>query len=99
MMDIIKRHQLTGLDIDRIVGMAWEDRTSFDAIERQFGLKEAEVIRLMKHEMTIKNWKKWRERVQGRKTKHEALRSDEVDRFRCKLQKQITRNKISKKQY
>ncbi len=91
------QHQLTDADIDRIIEMAWEDRTPFEAIEFQFGLKESDVIRLMKHEMQLRNWKKWRARVQGRATKHEALRSDEVSRFRCSQQRQITRNRISKR--
>ena len=96
-MKLVEKYSLTEIDVDRIVGMAWEDRTSFDAIKRQFGLSESEVIELMKLETTLRNWKKWRARVQGRKTKHEALRSEEVDRFKCRLQKQITRNKISKR--
>jgi len=91
------QYQLTDADIDRIIEMAWEDRTPFEAIEFQFGLKESDVIRLMKHEMQLRNWKKWRARVQGRATKHEALRSDEVNRFRCIQQRQITRNRISKR--
>lgn len=83
--------------IDRIIEMAWEDRTPFDAITFQFGLTEAEVIRLMKNEMTLQNWKKWRARVQGRATKHEALRTEDVDRFKCNRQRQISRNRISKR--
>jgi uncharacterized protein (TIGR03643 family) len=88
---------LTDTDIDRIVEMAWEDRTPFEAIEAQFGLTEAEVIALMKSEMRLQNWKKWRARVQGRATKHAALRDEAVTRFRCSLQRQITRNRISKR--
>lgn len=98
-MKIIEKYQLNERDIDRIVGMAWEDRTPFEAIEQQFGLSEAEVIKLMKHQMRERNWKKWRARVQGRKTKHAKLRQEEVGRFRSKMQKQITRNRISKKKY
>jgi uncharacterized protein (TIGR03643 family) len=98
-MKIIERHQLSDRDIDRIVGMAWEDRTPFEAIEAQFGLTEAEVIKLMKHQMRERNWKKWRARVQGRKTKHAKRREQGIDRFRSKMQKQITRNRISKKKY
>ena len=59
-------------EIDRIIEMAWEDRTPFEAIAVQFGLDEADVIRLMRREMHIRNWKKWRARVQGRSTKHVA---------------------------
>ncbi len=98
-MKIREEFQLTEIDVDRIISMAWEDRTPFEAIEVQFKLKEAHVIKLMQQEMTLKNWKKWRARVQGRKTKHRALRSDEVTTFKCDLQRNITRNKISKKKY
>ncbi|MEM9991427.1 MAG: TIGR03643 family protein, partial [Bacteroidota bacterium] len=73
------------------------DRTPFDAITAQFGLKEAEVIKLMKSEMRLNNWKKWRARVQGRKTKHRQRREDEVGRFRCSRQKSISGNRISKR--
>ncbi len=99
MKDIIEKYKLTDIDIDRIVEMAWEDRTPFEAIESQFGVKEAEVIKLMKHEMHLNNWKKWRARVQGRKTKHAKLREDDVDRFKCSRQKLVTGNFISKKKY
>jgi uncharacterized protein (TIGR03643 family) len=98
-MKIIEKHNLSETDIDRIIGMAWEDRTPFEAIKTQFGTSEAEVIELMKYSMTLKNWQKWRARVQGRKTKHTALREKGVLTFKCDLQRGITRNKISKKQY
>ncbi len=88
---------LTDTDIDRIVEMAWEDRTPFDAIERQFGVSEAEVIRIMRQEMKRSSFNMWRARVSGRKTKHQASRSEEIDRFHCKLQRTITQNKISKR--
>jgi len=84
-------------DIDRIVQMAWEDRTPFDAIRVQFGIGEGEVIALMKREMTLRNWKKWRARVSGRKTKHRALVSEVVCRFRCSRQRDISGNRISKR--
>jgi uncharacterized protein (TIGR03643 family) len=84
-------------DIDRIIEMAWEDRTTFEAIEMQFGLKEKEVIALMRKEMKAGSFKMWRKRTNGRTTKHAALRSDDVTRFKCKLQKTITYNKISKR--
>jgi uncharacterized protein (TIGR03643 family) len=86
-------------DVDRVIAMAWEDRTPFSAIEFQFGLTEAEVIKLMKRELKLNSWKRWRARVQGRKTKHQKLRGNEVERFKSKAQKQITYNKISKKKY
>lgn len=84
-------------DIDRIIEMAWEDRTTFEAIDFQFGLKEQEVIQLMRTEMKPSSFKLWRKRVQGRKTKHEKLRVFEEGRFKCSRQKQITHNKISKR--
>ena len=77
--------------------MAWEDRTPFEAIKYQFNLSEKEVIKLMKSEMTLRNWKKWRERVQGRKTKHSKLRHKDINRFKSSRQKQITGNRISKR--
>ena len=83
--------------IDRIIEMAWEDRTTFDAIYFQFGLKEQEVIELMRKEMKLSSFRLWRKRVQGRKTKHEKLRHNEKGRFKCSRQRQITGNKISKR--
>lgn len=90
---------LTPEEIDRIIGMAWEDRTPFEAITFQFGLTEGEVIRLMKQELKLSSWKRWRARVQGRKTKHRKLRENTVGRFKSKAQRDITFNKISKKKY
>lgn len=84
-------------DIDRIIEMAWEDRTPFDAIKAQFGLSEAEVIALMRREMHPRNWRKWRSRVQGRATKHVQKRSEEVLRFKCDRQRRISNNHISKR--
>lgn len=84
-------------DIDRIIEMAWEDRTTFEAIEIQFGLKQQDVIKLMRKEMKLGSFKLWRERTKGRSTKHEALRGNEVDRFKCSRQKKISSNKISKR--
>ena len=89
--------ELSVEEIDRIIEMAWEDRTPFEAITFQFGLKEQEVIELMRREMKPSSFRMWRERVQGRKTKHSKLRDGEVDRFKCSRQRQITHNKISKR--
>jgi uncharacterized protein (TIGR03643 family) len=83
--------------IDRIIEMAWEDRTTFDAIKFQFGLSEQEVITLMRAEMKPKSFKLWRKRVQGRKTKHSKLREFEKGRFKCTRQRQISNNSISKR--
>ncbi len=83
--------------IDRIIEMAWEDRTPFEAITFQFQLSEQETIELMRREMKPSSFKMWRERVQGRKTKHAKLRDSDINRFKCTLQRQITHNKISKR--
>jgi uncharacterized protein (TIGR03643 family) len=84
-------------DIDRIIQMAWEDRTPFEAIALQFGLKEKDVIALMRSEMKRSSFEMWRKRMHGRSTKHNALRTDDVERFRCSRQRVISRNKISKR--
>ncbi len=84
-------------NIDRIIEMAWEDRTTFEAIEIQFGLKEKDVIALMRKEMKASSFKMWRKRTNGKNTKHATLRNDSVTRFKCTLQKTITYNKISKR--
>jgi len=68
-------------DISRIIEMAWEDRTPFEAIEHQYGLSEKEVIELMRKEMKPSSFRMWRKRVSGRSTKHQQLRSDDVKRF------------------
>lgn len=81
-------------DIDRIIEMAWEDRTPFDAILMQFGLPESQVIELMRLNMKPSSFRMWRERVSGRKTKH--LKLGETDfRFKCSRQKPISGNKIT----
>ncbi len=88
---------LTETDIDRIIEMAWEDRTPFEAIEMQFGLSEKKVIQLMRREMKASSFAMWRRRMKGRNTKHMALRSDNIDRFKCSRQRAISNNKISKR--
>lgn len=72
---------LSKTDISRIIEMAWEDRTPFDAIEFQFGLSEDETIELMRSEMKRSSFKMWRKRVSGRDTKHRKKRKEEVNRF------------------
>ena len=84
-------------DKDRIIEMAWEDRTTFEAIAIQFGLKQTDVIKLMRSELKAGSFKLWRKRTKGRATKHEMLRTDEISRFKCSRQKAITNNKISKR--
>ncbi len=74
-------------DSDRIIQMAWEDRTPFDAIQLQFGLNESGVITLMRQKLKRSSFDMWRERVNGRKTKHTEIRSKDVARFRSSDQK------------
>jgi len=89
---------LSATDKDRIIEMAWEDRTPFEAILFQFGLTEAEVIELMRQQLKGSSFRLWRERVNsGVSQKHLKKRSAEIDRFRCSRQRQITLNKISKR--
>ena len=88
---------LNAADTDRIIEMAWEDRTPFDAIALQFGLNEQQVIELMRREMKRASFKMWRARVQGRRTKQTLLRGGMVTAFKSNLQRVITLNKISKK--
>ncbi len=84
-------------DQDRVIEMAWEDRTPFEAIEAQFGLTESQVIQLMRKSMKNSSFKMWRARVQGRKTKHAKKSPEDMDRFKSRMQKSIALNKISKK--
>ena len=70
------------IDIDRIIQMAWEDRTPFEAIKVQFGVSESQVIKIMRSELKSSSFKLWRKRVTGRKTKHSATRSFEKGRFK-----------------
>lgn len=88
---------LTDEETDRIIEMAWEDRTPFDAITAQFGLKEQEVIEVMRREMKPSSFRMWRARVQGRATKHRAKSVVDDARFKSTLQKKVSLNKISKR--
>ena len=97
-MDNSSAKQLDQIAIDRIIEMAWEDRTPFEAIEIQFGLSEAEVIKLMRGPLKRKSFDLWRKRVNsGVSQKHLMKRSAEITRFKCTLQRQISLNKISKR--
>ena len=78
-------NKLDLIQIDRIIEMAWEDRTPFEAIEFQFGIKENEVRKIMRTHMKESSFKMWRERVKGRKTKHS--KTSESNRFKSKNQK------------
>lgn len=89
---------LTTVEIDRIIEMAWEDRTPFEAIYAQFGVRESEVIQLMRKELKRSSFNLWRKRVNsGVSQKHASKRNPEINRFKCALQRQITHNKISKR--
>jgi uncharacterized protein (TIGR03643 family) len=85
-------------DIDRIIEMAWEDRTPFEAIEAQFSVSEAGVIKLMRSNLKRSSFNLWRKRVNsGVSQKHLHKRSADINRFKCNLQRQISGNKISKR--
>ena len=71
--------ELTPADISRIIEMAWEDRTTFEAIQAQFGLNESAVVALMRSEMKASSFRMWRKRMAGRVTKHAALRPQEMN--------------------
>lgn len=92
-----EKKQLTEEDIDRVIEMAWEDRTPFEAIEGQFGLVEKEVIALMRRELKRSSWEMWRKRVSGRKTKHLQKRTFAEGRHKSARQRSISNNKISKR--
>tara|TARA_Y100000385_G_scaffold187229_1_gene193533 strand:- start:91 stop:366 length:276 start_codon:yes stop_codon:yes gene_type:complete len=85
------------IEIDRIIEMAWEDRTPFEAIFNQFEINEKELISLMRNNLKKSSFKLWRKRVSGRKTKHSKLRENSIDRFKCNMQRNISNNKISKR--
>ncbi len=89
---------LSAEQIDRVIEMAWEDRTPFEAIHLQFGLTEADVVRLMRQQLKPSSWRLWRKRVnQGISQKHRYKRSEEISRFKCSRQRAISGNKISKR--
>ena len=88
---------LSETDLSRIIEMACEDRTPFDAIQFQFGLRESEVKSLMKHTLKFSSYKLWRKRVENCKTKHTRTRLPGINRFKCNLQRPITTNKLSKR--
>lgn len=89
---------LSIVDTDRIIEMAWEDRTPFEAIKFQFGISEQEVIMLMRNQLKASSFKLWRKRVhEGVSQKHASKRSEEIKRFKCSRQRQISLNKISKR--
>jgi uncharacterized protein (TIGR03643 family) len=85
-------------EIDRIIEMAWEDRTTFDAIKAQFGISQGEVEKIMRKELKNSSFKKWRKRVSsGVGVKHHFKAQEDMLRFKCSRQKSISLNKISKR--
>jgi uncharacterized protein (TIGR03643 family) len=89
---------LMEMDENRIIEMAWEDRTPFEAIEIQFGLPEKEVIKLMRATLKRSSFNLWRKRVNsGVSQKHLKRRNPEIDRFKCTRQRQVSLNKLSKR--
>ena len=90
--------KLTLADQDRIIEMAWEDRTPFEAIEVQFGMTEPEVILLMRTSLKRSSFNLWRKRVSsGVSQKHKQIRNHAISRFKCSRQRPISNNKISKR--
>jgi len=95
---MLKEKQFTEIELDRIIEMAWEDRTPFEAILFQFGLSEKDVIKMMRSTLKESSFKRWRKRVNsGVSQKHLMKRNADITRFRCSRQKAISGNKISKR--
>lgn len=92
-----EKSELSAMDVDRIIEMAWEDRTPFDAIKLQFGLNEQAVRNLMKKELKYSSYKLWRKRVEECRTKHLKTRPEKINRFKCNRQRSISNNKITKR--
>jgi len=91
-------NEFTERQLDRIIEMAWEDRTPFEAIRYQFGLTEPEVISLMRSTLKESSFRLWRKRVNsGVSQKHLKKRNQDISRFKCSRQRSITGNKISKR--
>lgn len=84
--------------LDRIIEMAWEDRTPFEGILQQFGLPESGVIALMRRELKSGSFRAWRKRVNsGVSQKHLRKRNDAIKRFKSRMQRTIAQNAISKR--
>ena len=94
----VQLSKLNAIELDRIIEMAWEDRTPFEAILFQFDLAEKDVISLMRRELKSSSLKNWRKRVNsGVSKKHLNKRSSQINRFKCSRQRSISNNKISKR--
>jgi|TARA_B110000908_G_scaffold45132_1_gene54976 uncharacterized protein (TIGR03643 family) len=95
---MVNKKQLTEIELDRIIEMAWEDRTPFEAILFQFGCTEKDVIKLMRGNLKESSFKRWRKRVNsGVSKKHLKKRNPEISRFKCSRQNAISGNRISKR--
>jgi len=81
-----RKNVMTESDISRIIEMAWEDRTPFEAIERLYGLNESAVVKLMRKEMKSSSFRMWRKRMSGRQTKHLKIRPPGITRAYCPTQ-------------
>jgi uncharacterized protein (TIGR03643 family) len=89
---------MTETELDRVIEMAWEDRTPFEAVLLQFGLSEKAVIKIMRSNLKESSFRRWRKRVNsGVSQKHLMKRNPDITRFKCSLQKSISENKISKR--
>jgi uncharacterized protein (TIGR03643 family) len=96
-MKIAVEH-LSEQELDRLIEMAWEDRTPFEAIRFQFGFTQGEVIKIMRSQLKRSSFNLWRKRVnQGISIKHLNKRSTDIERFKCARQRHISNNKISKR--
>ena len=82
----MKKAKIDPADLSRIIEMAWEDRTPFDAIMQSYSINESAVIDLMRQAMKPSSYRMWRKRVTGRATKHVVLRSENVQRAYCPTQ-------------
>ena len=78
--------ELDAVQLSRVIEMAWEDRTPFEAIEHSYALDETAVIKLMRQELKPSSFRLWRQRVTNRATKHQAKRPFDVGRAYCKTQ-------------
>lgn len=93
-----KQKTINESEMDRLIEMAWEDRTPFEAIQFQFGMNQGEVIKFMRSTLKRSSFNLWRKRVnQGTSIKHLYKRTEDVSRFRCSRQRAISSNKISKR--
>ena len=98
LLQIYNMLNLNSVQTDRVIEMAWEDKTTFEAILFQFNLNEKDVIKLMRSNLKESSFKRWRKRVNsGVSQKHLKKRNPEINRFKCSRQKSITGNKISKR--